>query len=225
MDTAAVARNTKFSECVRELSPRGVVWLERSRSSVFSVRCQQRTPGAAVDATCASFESVDGGGRVIFHDPTFSRSCCPCEGTEGGFCSWRDCRRYLFCCVRDAGSMVPELNTLAEHSKKLSAGGAVGIRRLTDALEQRSRQVPWDNMGSDHQSASAQLQHNQRTHATLVSERLENGSGETRMDTCGFVRGGALPRVEGSVSAKWDWAFKSHLCLSPHSWGEPSRKC
>ena len=39
----------------------------------FSVKGQQRTPGATVDTTCAHFESVDGGERVIFHSPTSLR--------------------------------------------------------------------------------------------------------------------------------------------------------
>ena len=55
--------DTELSECVRELFDRGVAWLEGSRSSVFSRWCQQQTPGAAVDATCAYFKSVDGGGE------------------------------------------------------------------------------------------------------------------------------------------------------------------
>ena len=60
----------------------------------------------------------------------------------------------------------------------------------------------------------------QCTHATLVSERKraagwETRLGETRMASCGFPRGRALPRLEGLSVCEVGLAFRSHLCFSP----------
>ena len=87
------------------------------------------------------------------------------------------------------------------------------IRRLCGCSG--TKVTPGANWVSDHQTASGQLQQRPTHHATLVSER-KRAAGErdwmkpgwTDADFLEEQRGGALPRLEGLVSAKWGCAFK-----------------